>query len=174
MDDGTFRCKTGVRIVLQAVLILVLGAGVGLAYNGLSASGIPVQTPEQVTLSEYVNWNLYIKDMHVSLEDAKKAFDEGNTVFVDARGPADYARGHIPGALSLMGPEVKTKGQELLSDLPKDARIITYCSGGSCQSSLHLADRLMDQLGFTRVGAFYGGWQEWTEAGHPVKTGDQP
>lgn len=60
----------------------------------------------------------------ISLEDAKKDFDENAAVFVDTR-PADaYKEEHIKGAINLPAADVEARYKEL----PKDKKIIAYCS----------------------------------------------
>jgi rhodanese-related sulfurtransferase len=44
--------------------------------------------------------------------------------------------------------------------------MVIYCSGGSCEDSGLLAETLK-KLGYTNVGIFRGGWDEWTHAGLP-------
>jgi hypothetical protein len=47
-----------------------------------------------------------------------------NVVVVDTRSEEAYASGHIPGALSIPGPDMATRYNEL----PRDAKIVLYCS----------------------------------------------
>lgn len=60
------------------------------------------------------------------LQEARDNLDNPDVVFVDVRGADDYADRHIPGALSipLTGNELAAAYEEL----PRDARIITYCT----------------------------------------------
>jgi len=171
-QDG--RLRVVLSTLVRAAAITVAGVCVGLAYNALSAQGIPLQTPSAMTTADYVNWNLHLTGMRVLTDEAKQAFDDRSAVFIDARSRRAYAAGHIPGAIQLQGSEVETRGRELLEDHPRDIRIITYCSGGRCQSSLRLASRLTEELGFTNVGAYYEGWAAWRRAGHPVSDGEEP
>ena len=60
----------------------------------------------------------------VSLADAKKAFDEGNVVFVDTRAETTYKQEHIKGALNIPAEAFQTR----YTEVPKDKKIITYCS----------------------------------------------
>jgi rhodanese-related sulfurtransferase len=60
----------------------------------------------------------------ISLEDAKKAYDDGSAFFIDSR-PADgYKIEHIKGAVNITVDTLKDK----LKDLPKDKTIIAYCT----------------------------------------------
>ena len=158
----------------RALAIAVLGAGIGLTYNALSAQGIPLSTPRSLSVSEHVTWSLHLQGMRVRLEDARRAFEDRNAVFIDARSMQAYRAGHIPGAIQMTNSDVATRGEDLLKDYPRDLRIITYCSGGRCQSSMRLASLLKEKMGFNNVGAFYEGWSAWRAADYPVATGEYP
>ena len=58
----------------------------------------------------------------VTLEEAKKAFDEGTAVFVDVRASSAYEAAHIPGALSIPSNELPAR----MTQLDKNAWIIPY------------------------------------------------
>lgn len=60
----------------------------------------------------------------ISLADAKKAFDEGSAYIVDARAEAVYKDEHIKGAVNIPGGTL----DEHLKELPKNKKIIVYCS----------------------------------------------
>ena len=59
-----------------------------------------------------------------SLEDAKKAFDGKEAVFLDVRTLDAYTRNHIPGAISI--PETQVTAR--MNELDPNQWIITYCS----------------------------------------------
>ena len=60
----------------------------------------------------------------VTIGDAKAALDAGTAVFVDVRGPAAFAAGHIPGSRLIPLNELESRWNELD---PNDW-IITYCT----------------------------------------------
>ena len=60
----------------------------------------------------------------ITLEDAKKAFDEGKAYIVDARAAETYKMEHIKGAVNITPSTLDTH----LKELPKDKTIIVYCS----------------------------------------------
>ncbi len=60
----------------------------------------------------------------ITLADAKKDFDAGNTIFVDTRGEAAYKNEHIKGSINITTETIEAKYKEL----PKDKKIIAYCS----------------------------------------------
>ncbi|MBV9216482.1 MAG: rhodanese-like domain-containing protein [Acidobacteria bacterium] len=95
------------------LLILVL------AFSGLASCGQTSAKPDDV--------KKFKDDSEVprmSLEDAKKAFDEGTVVIVDARSAEQYKDNHIKGAVSIpIGSEPSE-----FDKLPKGKKILVYCS----------------------------------------------
>jgi 3-mercaptopyruvate sulfurtransferase SseA len=60
----------------------------------------------------------------ISLEDAKKAYDSGEAVFVDTRAESGYKIEHIKGAINIPADEFQTR----YTEVPKNKKIIAYCS----------------------------------------------
>lgn len=83
----------------------------------------------------------------------------GNQVTVlDVRSEAAYARGHIPGAISLPLRQLAHRMDELRGhDL-----IVAYCQGPYCVSSPN-AVRLMTEAGH-QARSLNGGWTAWVRA----------
>ncbi len=95
----------------------------------------------------------------ISYTEAVRYLREGTALFVDARHGFDFQEGHIPGAINIPLTEVGSL-QQLISSLPKDEVIITYCDGQDCNSSEALA-RILIASGCTRVKVFWDGWHAW-------------
>jgi predicted sulfurtransferase len=60
----------------------------------------------------------------ISLEDAKKDFDAGKAIFVDTRAEVQYKAEHIKGAINIPAEAFQTR----YAEVPKDKKIIAYCS----------------------------------------------
>lgn len=60
----------------------------------------------------------------ISLADAKADFDAGTALFVDTRAEAAYKQEHVKGAINVSSDKLDAK----LDELPKDKKIIAYCS----------------------------------------------
>ena len=60
----------------------------------------------------------------ITLDEAKKAFDEGKAFIVDARAEDAYKQEHIKGAVNIRHDNLDAR----LKDLPRDKTIIVYCS----------------------------------------------
>ena len=106
----------------------------------------------------------------VNLAQAYALFQQGRTLFIDARDADDYAELHIPGAINLSPQGLKQAGAGELAKIPKDREILVYCAQVSCDAALTVAEKLQ-AMGFTRVQAFMAGFRAWDEAGYPADTG---
>lgn len=108
--------------------------------------------------------------IQVQIATVKRFFDARAALFLDARDPAEYEKGHIPGAIRLTNPEAQNE-PERVKALPVEGRpTIVYCEGGACETSLELA-RFLIESGFKKVLVYMGGYPEWLAAGHPVERG---
>ena len=87
---------------------------------------------------------------------------ENPQTLVEALPGKYYRDGHLPGALHLPHTEVAERAPGLLPD--KNMEVVVYCASATCRNS-HIAARLLEQRGYTRVAVYAGGKQDWTEAG---------
>ncbi|MBN2600926.1 MAG: rhodanese-like domain-containing protein [Candidatus Marinimicrobia bacterium] len=108
----------------------------------------------------------------IDLADAHKHFQHYSAIFIDTRSVDEYRKGHIPRAVSIPLNSLDFS-QEILPELSRNERIISYCDGEDCSQSIDLAI-MLSELGFNDVYFFFGGWTEWQKAGYPITTGDRP
>lgn len=94
-------------------------------------------------------------DTHEALQSADPGF-----VLIDARSPAAYARGHVPGAINI--PHGKIIASRM-AQWPKDTLFVTYCAGPHCNGAARAAVRLA-KLGY-RVKLMAGGITGWLDEG---------
>ena len=92
-------------------------------------------------------------------------------VIVDALPRTAYARGHIPGAISIPSEEIVAQAGVLLPDRKTD--IVVYCKNGPCRRSERAAERL-ERLGYTHVFDYHDGRDDWSAAGLPLETDATP
>lgn len=105
----------------------------------------------------------------LSMDDAKLLYASGQVVFIDARIREDYEAGHIKGAVSMpfgSMPELLPKFRKTF----EGKMLVTYCGGSGCNLSEKAAYNLFDN-GYERIAIFFGGWENWKEAGMPVSSG---
>ncbi|MFM0592539.1 MULTISPECIES: rhodanese-like domain-containing protein [Paraburkholderia] len=81
-------------------------------------------------------------------------------VLLDVRGPALFARGHVPGAVNL--PHGKIVASKL-AGYPVDTLFVTYCAGPHCNGATRGAIRLAE-LG-RPVKVMIGGVTGWLDEG---------
>ncbi len=91
------------------------------------------------------------------------AAGERDFVVVDARSSEAYARGHLPGAVSMPHAEID---EAALATLP-DGLVVTYCWGPGCNAATKAARRLAE-LG-RPVKEMLGGYEYWVRDGHRVE-----
>ena len=108
------------------------------------------------------------RPIQIDLAAVKQLYDAGQVFFVDAREHAEYAAGHIPGAVSLPYDDVASEPERLEHLETGGKPIVAYCGGGSCELSLSLAWDLIN-AGHSRVTVYMGGFPEWAAAGFPVE-----
>jgi rhodanese-related sulfurtransferase len=100
--------------------------------------------------------------------DAVKArMDRGEKfVLVDVREESEFAKDHLPGALSLGKGIIE---RDIEAKVPEtDTPLVLYCGGGF-RSAL-AADNLQ-KMGYTNVISMDGGVRDWREKGYPLTKG---
>lgn len=89
-----------------------------------------------------------------------------SSLILDVREPAEFAAGHLPGAINIprgvlefkidATPEFQGKQQET---------IVVYCQTGGRSA---LATHALNQLGYTQAVSMAGGFKAWSESGLPL------
>ncbi len=86
-------------------------------------------------------------------------------LILDVRQPAEWAHGHVPGALHISGGELPQR----LGELPPERPLAIYCSSGYRSS---VAASLLKRHGWREVANVIGGYAAWRAAGLPVEGGE--
>ncbi len=100
----------------------------------------------------------------VDREELLRRVEAGEVVVLDVRPGAEFAAGHIPGAVSIPIDELPDR----LSELPADVEVVAYCRGAYCVLA-HDAVRLLGANGLRAV-RLSEGMLEWRLADLPVAT----
>jgi len=87
-------------------------------------------------------------------------------VLVDALGPISYGAAHLPGAINIPPERVDALAPRRFPD--PGTRVVVYCANPSCESSVEVAQRLVE-LGYRNVFHYAGGKEDWAEAGLPLE-----
>lgn len=67
-------------------------------------------------------------------------------IFIDVREPAEFASGHVEGAINL--PPSNLLDGNGLAEIPKDAELVLYCNSGSRSN---VAMHIFQTHGFTKI-----------------------
>lgn len=114
--------------------------------------------------------------VEISGDDAAALHARGNVLFLDARRSSVYRDGHIPGARSIAVWEADAddRVKALFAEgRDQSAPIVVYCSGGDCEDSHMLAEKLYF-VGFDNVLVYKDGFPDWQKRGLPIARGDRP
>ncbi len=102
----------------------------------------------------------------IEREELRNEIAAGRVVVAEILGPAYYGRGHLPGAVNL---PLENFGERAAAVLPdKDAAVVVYCSGPTCNNS-HVAHRRLAELGYRNVRVYRGGKSDWQQAGFALE-----
>jgi rhodanese-related sulfurtransferase len=105
----------------------------------------------------------------ISRDELRQRIDSGvDFVLVDAMGPVSFAKSHLPGAVNITPEWIDERARHRIRDL--DTAVVVYCAGPDCDSSVIVADRLVE-LGYRNVRHYSGGKRDWEEAGLPFEAG---
>jgi rhodanese-related sulfurtransferase len=109
----------------------------------------------------------------ISLPDAKKLFDSGTVIFVDARAFAEYRDGHVRGAMHLDKGRIAGSISKIRGYL-QGVEVVVYCHGAECTDSEAVIKRLQAlNLGIGPYHILKDGFPGWEKAGYPVDKGDE-
>ena len=103
-----------------------------------------------------------VRDVHACMN--------ADTVLIDIREPAEYQRGHIPGAVIIPRGLLEFEILPMLERMgagsaPGECDIVLYCGTGGRSA---LAAKSLDAMGFRTVKSMDGGIVAWAEAKFPL------
>lgn len=155
------------RMFWQLGAIVLLAVTIGVLVNQIRSDRLPL----------VANWSaegrLTLEDgesIVISLDEARQLCLSRSATFLDARSREIYEQGHILCAYNLPWEAVDEYFDIVMTDIPKDALIITYCDGESCPLSEDLAQDLFYR-GYENVRVLVNGWSLWKEHQLPIRVG---
>ncbi|MEM9388569.1 MAG: rhodanese-like domain-containing protein [Pseudomonadota bacterium] len=129
-------------IALFSLAVMALGACVDSEMG--DASAIPEITAREITLTT------------------------PDVVILDVRTAAEFAAGHVPGAINI---DVQAKGfDNLVAELDRSKTYVVHCAANVESGRSTKALATMDDLGFDHLQSLQGGFVAWAESGSPVST----
>ncbi len=111
--------------------------------------------------------------------DDAAALHAGGALFLDARRTSVFEEGHIAGArpFSVWEVDVDDKVNALFEERSDPAEqnkpIVIYCSGGACEDSHMLSQKLWG-VQFNNIYVYKDGFPDWQKRRLPVRTGATP
>ena len=91
------------------------------------------------------------------------AWADRSLVVLDVRTQAEYAEGHIPGAINIPHTELAARVAELAG--ARDSDIVVYCKAGPRATE---AIGVLGKQGFKRLYHLNGDYTRWSEEKRPV------
>ena len=161
----------------QVVVLVAGGVAVGLVSNALSPRGVELSRPVLAASASATTGTCHAPvDDHprvhpkLPLVEALQACSACTAVFVDARGEAAFAQGHITQALHLP-PEGDGELTEVLAKVRAAPMVIVYDDdAGGCRLAQGVADRLA-AAGVKNLRILEGSWSAWQAAQGPAQAG---
>jgi len=91
------------------------------------------------------------------------AWADASLVVLDVRTPAEFADGHVPGAVNIPNTELAARVAELSGARDKD--VVVYCRSGRRADE---ALGILAKAGFKRLYHLQGDYLRWTEEKRPT------
>jgi rhodanese-related sulfurtransferase len=101
----------------------------------------------------------------VEREAAAALVADGGALIIDVRPAAEFAAGHLPGALSIPLEELPQR----IGEIPPGRPVIAYCRGRYCLSADEAVELLRGR-GYD-ASRMEGGWPDWRQEGRPTRSG---
>ena len=120
---------------------------------------------QAIYFRDKVSWKLPVPASEMVTVVQARAWGE-NAIWIDARSDEEFARDHVPGALSLNEDRWNELLPQFLAVWSPEKKIVVYCSSQSCNASREVAHRLRNQAQppMQNVFVLEGGWEEWLKS----------
>jgi rhodanese-related sulfurtransferase len=117
---------------------------------------------QAIYFRDKISWQSPIPRSELMSVAQARAWGE-NVIWVDARPDQDFARDHIPGALSLNEDRWNELLPQFLAGWSPGKRVVVYCSAESCDLAREVAERLRKEAQIQDVFVLEGGWEAWVK-----------
>ena len=145
------------RVALHCVAFGFVALFTGLAYQYISPLGVI----SNASLIPEI-YSRYSRDDICTIDtDAMRTFvSSGQGLLVDARLPADFARGTIPGAVSVSVESTRHRQGLGLAAINPGQRIVVFCQSEKCTFADEVAGELL-RIGYSDVCIYRAGFAGW-------------
>ena len=130
------------QALVLAALSLLPAVGEAIYFRGKISWQSPIPPSEMVSVDQARAWG-------------------GNVIWVDARPDAEFARDHVPGAVSLNEDRWNELLPQFLAAWSPGKKVVVYCSTESCDLAREAAERLRKEAQVSEVFVLGGGWEAW-------------
>jgi rhodanese-related sulfurtransferase len=130
------------QALVLAALALVPGAGQAVYFRDRVSWQSPIPPSELVSVEQARQWG-------------------DGAIWVDARPQEEFARDHVPGAISLNEDHWNDLLPQFLAAWSPGKRVVVYCSAQSCDLAREVAERLRKEAQLPDVFVLDGGWEAW-------------
>ena len=148
--------QLALRSVWQVFFISALGTALGIMWHRGYEGGLLAnrQGSDGVALAHLMD--------HIDKVDVKHVAEllQTHTIFVDARFPHDYQRGHIRGAVNVPPVFEDTERAKAMTGIAKNRRVVVYCANAQLAYTRYVALNLARD-GFTNLAVFKTGWSAY-------------
>jgi len=179
------------KLVLRILVLVLLGASVGLAF--MTQSKVMIHLPVQqqqpngptgptgttgttggtgvaqpptgpTGVANHAPEAPNAAATFIDMATAKQKFDEKSAIFVDAREFIEYRDGHIAGAMSVPKRRFDGAVPKYIRDFLPGSAVVVYCHGAECTDSEAVVKRLIALN--LQIGPYYilkDGYPGWQE-----------
>ena len=130
------------QALVVAALSFLPGVGQAIYFRDKVSWLSPIPPSEMVSVNQARSWG-------------------GNVIWVDARPDDEFARDHVPGALSLNEDRWNELLPQFLAAWSPGKKVIVYCSAQSCDLAREVAERLRKEAQLSDAFVLEGGWEAW-------------
>jgi rhodanese-related sulfurtransferase len=128
----------------------------------LAALSLLPAVGEAIYFRGKISWQSPIPPSEMVSVDQARAWGE-NVIWVDARPDQEFARDHVPSALSLNEDRWNELLPQFLATWSSGKNVVVYCSAESCDLAREVAERLRKEAQIRNVFVLEGGWEAWVK-----------
>lgn len=153
MISNFFKIRS---FIIEAAIISLAALVLSLIGNAVSPKGIalfPDLKAERELMKHFVM---------LSAEEMREAMNGNDVIVIDSRSKNHFDKSHIKSAINIPYKDADKYYDTVFAYIPKETKIIIYCSGENCSLSLRLAKKIKD-WDFTNINILDGGFADWTK-----------